>query len=116
MDTRHFWSPQLSISLEEHEEGGSIVRGLYGPQPTIWAFFTYGYGAIGIIALFILVIGGGNLAIGKSGMILWALPVLAGLALILWIIAQTGQKIGVEETFRLHQFYEGTIKDKVHID
>ena len=116
METRHFWSPQLSISVEEHEEGGSIVRGLYGPHPSIWAFFTYGYGAIGIITLFVLVIGGGNLALGKSGLILWALPVLLIMVLLIWFIAQTGQKIGVEETFRLHQFYENTIKDKVQID
>ena len=116
MDTRHFWSPQLSISLEEHEEGGTIVRGLYGPLPTIWAFFTYGYGALGIIALFIAVVGFSELALDKSGMILWWLPAIAGAALVLYLIAQTGQKLGVEETFTLHHFYEDAVKDKVHIE
>lgn len=30
-DKRHFWSPQLSVNLEETEEGTEI-RGLYGPS------------------------------------------------------------------------------------
>ena len=36
---QHYWSPQLSLSLEE-EENGTLIRGLYGPKPTIWAMFT----------------------------------------------------------------------------
>jgi len=116
LETRHFWSPQLSISLEEHEEEGTIVRGLYGPLPTIWAFFTYGYGALGIAALFIAVVGLSELALEKSGMILWWLPIIAGAGLVLYLIAQTGQKLGVEETFTLHHFYEDAVRDKVHIE
>ncbi len=112
---RHYWSPQLSLSLEEHE-GGTLIRGLYGPNPTVWAMFTFGYSALGLIALFISIIGFSNVSLGLEAPQLWALPVLAGVALILYFIAQTGQKIGVEQTFTIHHFYEETMGEKVHIE
>ena len=51
----HFWSPQLSLSFEVDEENEefTIIRGLYGPNPTVWALFTYGYAALGILATFL---------------------------------------------------------------
>ena len=112
---RHYWSPQLSLSLEEHEEG-TLVRGLYGPNPTVWAMFTFGYSALGLIALFIAIIGSSKVSLGLEAPILWVLPVLAGLAVILYFVAQTGQKIGVEQTFTIHHFYEEAIGQKVHIE
>ena len=111
---RHYWSPQLSISLEEHEEG-TLIRGLYGPNPTVWAMFTFGYSAIGILALFAAIIGFSNLSLGLEAPVLWVLPVLGGIALILYFVAQTGQKIGVEQTFTIHHFYEEAIGEKVSI-
>jgi len=36
-DEQHFWSPQLSLSFEPDEEDKifTIIRGLYGPNPTV---------------------------------------------------------------------------------
>ena len=112
---RHYWSPQLSLSLEEHEEG-TLVRGLYGPNPTVWAMFTFGYSAIALIALFIAIIGFSKRSLGMEAPILYALPVLGGLAIVMYFIAQTGQKLGVEQTFTIHHFYEETMGTKVHIE
>ena len=112
---RHYWSPQLSLSLEEHEEG-TFVRGLYGPNPTVWAMFTFGYSALAVIALFISIIGFSKVSLGLEAPILWVLPVLVIMALVLYFIAQTGQKIGVEQTFTIHHFYEEAMGEKVHIE
>ena len=46
---------------------------------------------------------------------LWSLPVLTGLALSLYITSQAGQKMGVQQMFYIHHFYE-EIESKVHID
>lgn len=109
LEDRHFWSPQLSLQLEEEEDGrGTLIRGLYGPNPTVWAFFTYGYGALAILGTFIGIIGLSELTLGKSGQILWVLALLAAMALGLYFIAQTGQKIGAQQTYQLHHFYEQT--------
>ena len=39
---QHYWSPQLSLSFEE-TEAGTILRGLYGPRPSVWGMFVFFY-------------------------------------------------------------------------
>lgn len=112
---RHFWSPQLSLSYDELN-GETEIRGLYGPNPTVWAVFFFGYAALGIIGLFIAVIGFSRHTLDMPTNILWGLPIIGALAVILYIIAQTGQKLGAENMYTLHHFFEDTIHKKVHID
>lgn len=111
----HFWSPQLSLSLEEEENGGTMVRGLYGPAPSIWLMFAFGYGVLGFLMMIVAIIGFSGVSLGLSAPILWALPFLAGGMIALYLIAQVGQKVGAEQTFTLHHFFEDAIKEKVHI-
>ncbi len=113
-EEQHFWSPRLELALEAQDEG-TLIRGLYGPSPQVWTFFTIAYGAIGTLALFIGIIGTSQLMLDLPGHILWVLPVLAGIALFLYVASQTGQKLGAEQTFTLHHFFEHTIAHKVPV-
>ena len=45
---QHYWSPQLSLQLEESETADTVIRGLYGPSPNVWSLFTFGYASMGI--------------------------------------------------------------------
>lgn len=115
---RHYWSPQLTITIEE-EEGQNdhiTVRGLYGPKPSVWAVFFMSYAALGVLALFAGVYGLSQLMLEKPAPILWLIPAFGLVALVLYLIAQGGQKIGAEQMFRLHHFYEDTMKHHVKID
>lgn len=114
---RHYWSPQLTLTLEEEEEHNLRlrVRGLYGPKPSVWAAFFMSYAAIGILILFIGVIGMSQALLDKPAPILWAVPALALVALILYLVAQSGQKVGAEQMFRIHHFYEALVKHRVAI-
>ena len=112
---RHAWSPQLILSLEGKDKG-TLIRGLYGPNPTIWAAFFFGYAILGIIALFTGMIGLSQWYLGLDAVWLLAVPICAIAAIILYLIAQTGQKIGAQQMFDLHHFYEETIRDKVLIN
>ena len=113
---QHFWSPQLSLSFEKDEESDkTIIRGLYGPNPTVWAIFTFGYGAISILALFLGFYGFSQYSLGQDASILWSLPVLAIAAVVLYFVAQFGQKLGVEQTFTLHHFFEESVGHRIHI-
>lgn len=113
-EARHLWSPKLEISLEPSEEG-TLIRGLYGPSQQVWTFFTIGYGAIGVLALFITIIGTSQLMLDLPGHILWVLPFLGGVALFLYLLSQTGQKLGAEQTFTLHHFFEHTLELKTPV-
>ena len=113
-EEQHFWSPRLELALEEQSEG-TLIRGLYGPSPQVWTMFTIAYGATGTLALFIAIIGTSQLMLDLPGHVLWALPVLGGFALFLYLASQTGQKLGAEQTFTLHHFFEHTVGKKVPV-
>lgn len=114
---RHYWSPQLALTIEKYDEKNAVfIRGLYGPKPSVWAVFFMAYAAIGVIALFIGVYGLSQIMLEKPAPILWAIPVLGVMALVIYLVAQAGQKIGAEQMFRIHHFYENLYQDKVRID
>ena len=118
-EQRHYWSPQLTLSLDKPEEPSEDklkVRGLYGPRQSVWAVFFMSYAALGILALFIGVIGLSRIMLDKPAPILWTIPVMAAIALILYLVAQAGQKVGAEQMFRIHHFYEDLFKHRVAIE
>lgn len=102
---QHYWSPQLSLSIEETEDG-SIVRGLYGPRPVVWTMFIFFYSIIGVAILFIGVMGLSYLAIGKPATILWLVPIFLMIFLTLFLVAYFGQKLGQRQMLILHRFIE----------
>ena len=55
------------------------------------------------------------MALGMDYKMLWALPGFAVLAILVYIIAQAGQKLGAEQTFTLHHFFEGAVGGKARI-
>ncbi len=111
---QHFWSPQLSLSIEKHESG-SLVRGLYGPRPAIWSMFVFLYIGIGVGVLFSALFGLAKMNLNLTAPILWLVPALLGLALLLYLSAQAGQKISAQQMFEIHHFFEKTLNRKVHI-
>lgn len=111
---QHFWSPHLNVTLEKTDEG-TILRGKYGPNPTIWAIFTFGYSSLGITFLFAAMAGLVKLSLHQESQILLALPILLLLITGLYIASQTGQKLGVEQTFRIHHFLEESLETKIEI-
>lgn len=111
----HFWSPQLWLTFDAESDGTTLLRGLYGPSPSVWTLFVFGYGGLGVAALFITMAGLSQLSLDMPAPILWALPFIVLLALGIYITAQVGQKLGVQQTFELHQFLETTLEEKISI-
>jgi hypothetical protein len=112
---RHFWSPQLWLTFDTEDDGNTLLRGLYGPGPSVWTLFVFGYGALGVAALFIAMAGFAQLNLDMPAPILWALPFIGLCALGIYITAQVGQKLGAQQTFQLHQFLETTLEEKISI-
>ena len=38
---QHYWSPQLDLEIQSFEEGKSVLRGLFGPKPSVWTLFMF---------------------------------------------------------------------------
>jgi hypothetical protein len=111
----HFWSPQLHLSFEQ-EQDKVIVLGLYGPNPTVWAIFFFGYTALGILTLFFGMYGLIRYNLQMDYTILWLIPVFVLLAIVMYVSAQAGQKIGAQQMFEIHHFYEELTGDKIEVD
>ncbi|MCB9290938.1 MAG: hypothetical protein H6560_26780 [Lewinellaceae bacterium] len=104
-DKQHFWSPQLALEVETHESGeGALVRGLFGPRPSVWLMFVFMYSIIGVICLFVAITGFSQLSLGIPAPALWVLPIGGALAIVLYLSAKTGERLGEEEMHQLKLF------------
>jgi len=112
---RHFWSPQLSVSFE-HEDGATLIRGLYGPDPAIWAFFFYGRAIVGIIAMMVAVAGFSEWWLHDDLSYFALLPVCFLVAAALWAIARFGRKMGEPQTLVMHHFFEDAVGTHVVLE
>jgi hypothetical protein len=104
-EEQHYWSPQLTLNMEETEEG-THLRGLFGPRPAVWTMFVFFYTVIGVAILFIGIFGLSYWQLGKSANILWLVPVLVLLFLSLYLVAFFGQKLGHDQIEIMHRFLE----------
>lgn len=102
---RKHWSPRLFLSLEPAPEGGTRIEGIYGPEIEIWSVFLYGYLATGLLGTFSGILGVCQHLLGQQPWGLWVCGGMAALALLLYLSAQLGQKLGAWQTIQLHQAY-----------
>jgi len=110
-EEQHYWSPRLTITLEDLEdENARLLRGVYGPRPAVWTMFVFFYFVIGILVVFISIIGSSNLALGNSGAILWWVPVLLTVLASLYLVSRFGERLGREHMVILHRFVEETLE------
>lgn len=111
---RHYWSPQLSV-LMQREPGDNCTKiiGVYGPMPNVWTLFALTYLACGTLIMFISIIGFSQRALGQDGMILWALPILFGITIGMYLLSQMGQKLGAAQTYAIHYFFEEALGEPI---
>jgi hypothetical protein len=109
---QHYWSPHLSVSYEESEQG-TMVRGRYGPRPAVWTMFIFFYAFIGFAILMVAILGTSYLSLDKSGAILWWIPVLIVLFFSLYLVSFFGQKLGHGQMVTLHHFVENCLGQEI---
>lgn len=102
---QHFWSPQLTINVEELENS-TLVRGLYGPKASVWTMFVFFYSFIGFLTMIALMVGLSFWSLDKPTTILWLVPILILVFLSLYLVAFFGQKLGQKQMTNLHRFME----------
>lgn len=114
-EERHFWSPRLNLSLDPAEDGKTRIEGTYGPNANVWSLFLYGYLLSGSVGLFSGTLGFAQWMIGMRPWGLWIFSVMLAVGIGLYLFAQFGQKMGAQQTFRLHQIFEAAMGRTVEI-
>ena len=111
-EDQHYWSPQLTITLEENE-GETLVRGLYGPKPAVWTMFVFFYSFIGFITMIVLMWGLSLWSLGQPAQILWFVPILLLVFLSLFLAAYFGQRFGQKQMTNIHRFLEDCLGQEI---
>lgn len=112
---RRYWSPRLFLNFQALPEGGTRIEGTYGPEMEVWAVFLYGYLLSGLIGTFTAILGGAQVVTGERPWAFWITGTAAGVAVVFYLAAQLGQKLGARQTFRLHQACETALGQPVEI-
>ncbi len=111
-DMQHFWSPELSIEIEELE-GISVLRCILGPRSSLWTLFATFYALSVFAGLIGLVLGLSQWSIGNYPSGLWLVPVSIVLIGIAYIVALTGQKLSYNEMLFLKNKLYRAVKKKL---
>lgn len=105
---RHFWSPRLDLSVEDHPEG-ALLRGRLGPHPDVWTLFLAGYAVSVFLGIGGTMYGLAQWTLGESPTALLAAPVSAALVAGIYAAAAFGQRLGADQVSTLTRFLEGAL-------
>ena len=111
-DMQHFWSPELSIEIEE-QKGISVLRCILGPRSSLWTLFATFYGISAFTGIIGLVLGISQWSIGNYPSGLWLVPVSIVLIAIAYIVALTGQKLSYNEMLFLKKKLYRAVNNKL---
>jgi len=105
-DQRHLWSPTLSVDLSAAETAGTEITGLIAPHPNVWTAVAFSNLALVTGILFLLTFGGVQLWLEESAWALIAAAILMVLLVVVYLIAQAGQRLGAPQAVHLRHLLE----------
>ncbi|MBA4746986.1 MAG: GTP-binding protein [Muricauda sp.] len=105
-----FWTPQLHMELSSYEEGISNIRGVFGPNPTLWTFFMFLHFGVGTIFIIMGIFAYSNYSLGKD-ITLWLVGMffLVVIWFSLYAFGRLGRAKGKPQMDQLKQFVRDTI-------
>ncbi len=103
-----YWSPQLQLRLEHHEDHPEILemRGVLGPRSNVWTLFMFLYGFAGALALTVGIYGLVELMLGIGNLWIWSLLVSFLIAALTYSAAKYGQYLSRDQLEELHQLVD----------
>lgn len=102
-ERRHFWSPQLSLTVEsiDEDEHRTRVRGVFSPHPQVWTAFVFVYLTLFVLGFFGLMYGFAQLGLGHRPDALLVPAVTSVLGAGVYAASFVGQGLGAEEMYHL---------------
>ena len=106
----HFWSPQLQIEIEKVQENESVVKGLFGPKPTVWTLFMFIHFLLGTAFIGFSIMAYVQYLLKKDATfaytMLIAIPVIW---VLMYIFGRIGRRAGHQQMEELHDFMKKTL-------
>jgi|SRR5690554_4635963 len=109
---QHFWSPQLHLEIDELETNSSTVKGLFGPNPTVWTMFMFFHFIVAGIFIVFGVWAYSNWTLKTTFSLQISIMILMVIIwLALYFIGQLGKKFGLDEMHKLYGFMKATLQE-----
>ncbi|MCX7552078.1 GTP-binding protein [Xanthomarina sp. F2636L] len=110
---QHFWSPQLHLEIDEINENSSTIRGLFGPNPTVWTMFMFFHFLVGCLFLGFGAWGYSNWSLETSyGIQISMMIFMVIVWIVLYFVGQMGKKVGMNDMHLLHRFMRDTLRNQ----
>jgi len=108
---RRLWTPQLHIEIEAIDDSCCFLKGLFGPNPTLWTMFMFIHFVIATLFIGFSVWAYSNHRLGED----MAIPVfLMTLMVLFWFIlyafGRLGKQKGRLDMERLYAFAKSTLE------
>ncbi len=107
----HFWSPYLSVEVARDEDGRTMLRGRFAPEPNVWILFMGIYGILGMIGTGALMYGVSQWIVRETPWALIGAPVALALIAFTYGAAFIGQGLGAEEMYTLRSFVDEAVDE-----
>ncbi len=108
---RHFWSPQMDVSIaateeEDEHHPATMVRCLTAPAPAVWTMFMFFYGFAGFALLVGLIVASSQYTLGYEPWALWIAAFGLVLGLAMFLVAQVGKGLAKDEMRKMKTFVD----------
>lgn len=105
IDQHHFWSPQLHLEINELEEKGSKLYGVFGPNPTLWTFFMFLHFGVATVFTILGIWAYSSASLDRSyGLQLGLMGFMLVLWFLLYALGRAGRHKGKPQMHELHKF------------
>lgn len=104
---QHFWTPQLHLEINDLEDTGSKLYGLFGPNPNIWLAFMFLHFIVATVFIGFSIWAYSNWSLKTD---YFFQTVIACSMLVLWILfyimGRVGRATSKPQMHQLHEFME----------
>ncbi|MDO4727957.1 MAG: hypothetical protein Q4B43_03000 [Bacteroidota bacterium] len=102
---KKYYSPHLQLELVESKDNHTAIKGLFGPDPTLWTFFMFLHFLVACVFLMSLITSYSNHAMGQS---LTSDFILMGGSVVVWFllyfIARIVRNKGAKQMHQLKEY------------
>jgi hypothetical protein len=102
---QHFWSPQLHLEISSTEGETTVLKGLYGPSPTVWTLFMFLHFVVATLFIGVSIWLYTSVRLEYSTLLpTISLVVLFLLWFVLYFSGRLGRSAGKDEMHKLQAF------------
>ena len=107
----HFWSPQLNIEVEKTNEDITVVKGLFGPKPTVWTLFMFFHFAVAVAFIGFAVTAYVQWSLKTDySVALWVVIALPVVWVLMYFLGRLARRKGHKEMDELYKFMMKTLQ------